>query len=225
MSVPLFYIGLAGVPANLMRWWHAVKFVQDHLMFIHNHPNAWRAVSFFLAVCLAFFTQLRGWLRPAVAVDLVPTSGASQVMELQVRNSGKPREFYAECTLLTLRNSPNALRKRVSALKWEHSDTKYTLLGTGESSNLLVARFTIDHKAAFGEVEILGLLGGVAGRIEWAGWVTNSREKFPEYDLLITVFGSESRKPFEKRFTLRPAKWIGPLEMVEIGKEVKPNAG
>ena len=223
ISVPLFYVGLAGVPANLTRWWHAIQSVRDKLGFIQSHPEAWRFVSFVLALGLAFYTQIKNSLKPTLNVELEPTSGPSSLMELRVKNNGKSGDFYAEGSLVRLRHSPNKLRRRVSTLKWEHTADKYMFLGAGESSNLQIARFSIDHKNGFGEMEILVLSNGALSTAESARWTTDSTEKVPEYDLLITIFGTGTKKPVERMFTVRPARWTGPLEMVETGENAAPN--
>jgi hypothetical protein len=216
MSTPLFYIGLAGVPTNVMRWLNAFRFVADHLYLINSHPVVLRVVSFVAALGLAFNGQIKHLFLPSFSVELLPTAGQRPEMELRVTNLGKEGEFYTQCELLSLRHSPNALSQVMYPLKWDGTNNKRLFLAQGESANLLIARAKQDHKNGFAEMELLGLYGEEVRQYEWVGWNTSSRESLPEYDLRITVFREGAKKPLERSYTLKPKTFHGPLEMIEI---------
>lgn len=217
MSTPLWILGLAGINTNVRRWLYGFQFLADHTYLIANHPIVWNILSFVAAVILSFYSYISELVRPTVAVVLVPTSGNSSEMELQVINKRKAREFHVDCEFIALRNSPNTLRRRVNTLKWGHSDGKYMHIRKGASENLLIAKWSSNHKTGMAAMSIVCLSDDVLKEVEWAAWKVNSKEQLPEYDLLITVRTDESVREFSKTFTLRPAKWIGPLEMVATG--------
>lgn len=160
---------------------------------------------------------------PDIDVGLNPSSGPSDELVLAVLNRGEGREFWAQCMPIALRNSPNALRRKTSSLKWEHTTERRLFIDKGESQNLLIATVQTDHKNDLSEMRLWGLVGKESKQYEWARWITDPKEKLPEYDLQITVL-SEGAEPYSKTFTLRPQAWHGPLEMVVMGAPLAQGA-
>jgi hypothetical protein len=152
-------------------------------------------------------------------VELVPSSGPRPDVLLTVRNRGCIRNFYAQCTPLALRNSPNALRSGTFDLKWEHTFDKCVPIGAGASSNLLIATFDDDHKNALAMMEIWGLSGDAKKQFEWSRWNLDSREKVPEYDLEISIFSDGAEGPFSERFTLSAESWHGSPKLTRISNQ------
>jgi hypothetical protein len=219
VSAPLFYIGLAGVPGNIVRWWYGFQWVYSHAGFVQSHPLVGRVIALVAALVLASYSQIKDYFLPTISVDLIPTAGQRPEMELRVTNRGKGREFYAQCEFLALRHSPNRLSQVSYSLKWESSNSKRLFLAKGESAKLLIARAERDHKTAFAEMELLGLYGEELKRYESAGWHLSSRENVPEYDLKISIFSDGTKKPLERIYTLKPKTWYGPLEMIELATD------
>jgi len=155
-------------------------------------------------------------LKPQLDIELIPSAGTSTNVVLRVLNRGGRREFHAQCTPIALRNSPNELYHGTFDLKWERTFDRSIPIGSGDSSNLVIAEVQNDHKNALAEMAILGLSGKETKRFEWSRWNTDSEEKLPEYDLEITILSDGAKKPISARFTLRPRAWYGPLEMVRI---------
>lgn len=151
-------------------------------------------------------------------VKLTPTSGPRTDVLLAVMNQDETRDFYAQCTPLVLRNSPNELARGTYDLKWEHSFDKCVSIGAGATCNLLIATVETDHKNGLATMQIWGLSAeGEKKQCEWSRWNTELNEKLPEYELKVSIFSDGTKGPFSERFILRPKAWYGPLEMVKIG--------
>lgn len=211
LGVCVFVIALADIPAKLTIWSGWLAALSPHL---HTLTFRWILGCGGVLVCLA--PWIAEWCRSNVRVLLAPTSGPRPEMELRVTNKGSGREFYAQCDLLSLRNSPNPLARVSYSFKWESTDNKRLFLEKGESANLLIARTVQDHKNAFAEMELVGLYGKELKRYEWAGWNVHSKEAVPEYDLKVSIFSDGTKKPLEHVYTLKPKTVYGPLEMVEL---------
>jgi hypothetical protein len=161
-------------------------------------------------------------LPSSVNVELVPSSGPRPDVLLTVKNRGGTRNFYAQCTPLALRNSPNALRAGTFDLKWEHTFDRCVTIGAGASSNLLIATFDVDHKNALAKMEIWGLSGNTKKQCEWSRWNLESGEKVPEYDLEISIFSDGVEGPFSEHFTLSAESWYGSPKLTRISKQEGP---
>lgn len=157
--------------------------------------------------------------KPHMDIELIPSSGPRPDVLLTVKNRGSSQNFYAQCTPLALRNSPNALRRGTFDLKWEHTFDKCVPIGTGASRNLLIATFNEDHKNALATMEIWGLSGNTKKQCEWSRWNLDSREKIPAYDLEISIFSDSSEGPFSERFTLSSESWHGSPKMTRISEK------
>jgi hypothetical protein len=156
--------------------------------------------------------------KPYLDVELTPSSGPRSDVLLTVKNKGGSRNFYAQCTLLALRNSPNVMRSGTFDLMWEHTLDKCVPIGTGASNNLLIATFNDDHKNALATMELWGLSGNAKKQCEWSRWNLDSREKVPEYDLEISIFSDGARGPFSERFTLTAESWHGSPKMTRMNQ-------
>jgi hypothetical protein len=47
----------------------------------------------------------------------------------------------------------------------------------------------------------------------------NPKEDVPEFDIEVSIHSDKAARPFAKRYTVRPEKWLGPLEMVLISAD------
>jgi hypothetical protein len=176
-----------------------------------------RLENVILYFCGAFaltMVGLRQWSKyqREMSIELIPSAGASTEIVLRILNQGKRRDFQAQCTPITVRNSLNELRRGTFDLKWEHTFDRIVPIGNDASCNLLIARVQNVHTDGFSEMEIVGLVGQEIRRFEWCRWNTEPNERLPEYDLEIKIL-SDGVKPVSEQFTLRPRAWYGPLEM------------
>ena len=208
MSVILSIIGLAAVPTNIERWGLAFAFIA--------HYAHWTTLVGVVSLLAYFVVESLTYLKPKLRIELVPSNGPRPDVLLTVKNKGGSRNFYAQCTLLALRNSPNAMRSGTFNLKWEHTLDKCVPIGTGASSNLLIATFDVDHKNGLITMEIWGLSENAKKQYEWSRWNLDSHEKVPEYDLEISVFSDGVKRPFLERFTLTAESWHGSPKMVRM---------
>lgn len=166
-------------------------------------------------IAVLIWSELRK--KPAkVDITLTPTSGPRPDVLLAVKNQGAKGVFYAQCTPLALRNSPNELARGTFDLKWEHTFDKCESIGTGASCNLLIATVETDQRNATATMQIWGLSGNEKKQREWSLWNVNVKEKLPEYDLKISIFSDGAEGLVSEQFTLRPKAWHGPLEMFRI---------
>lgn len=175
-----------------------------------------------LGILVVAATLLLPYLKSKLRIELTPSSGPRPDVLLTVKNNGRSRNFYAQCTPLALRNSPNGLRSGTYDLKWEHTFEKCVPIGAGASSNLLIATFDDDQKNALAMMELWGLSGNAKKQCEWSRWNLDSREKVPEYDLKISIFSDGARGPFSERFTLTAESWHGSPKMTRISKQKLP---
>jgi len=205
----MLVISIADIPAKALIWegWFA-SFAP------HLHTLTARCIGGVGGLVIALVPRLYDWARPKVEVTLRPINGAGTSALIVVKNDGADRRFAVQCELLALRNSPNKLREDHFTLKWNDSDEPWTTLVCGQSAKVLLATWQIDHRVGFASMSILELAEKSTKLVESAGWVTSAPEKVPEYDLRITVLGEGTRKPLTKEYTLRPARWTGPLEIV-----------
>ena len=133
----------------------------------------------------------------------------------------KPRkdwQFFAKCTPVALRNSPNELSIRTVALKWENCDRHEITIPKYSTENLIIAKFSKDYKTMLGEMSLWNLTADGPKQFEWSSWNISPDEKLPEYDLEIRIFALTAPKPHVAKFTLRPRKYSGPLEMFKTRK-------
>ena len=152
---------------------------------------------------------------PRLAVE--PTGGPSQDLRLFVTNRGPKTEFHARATVVASRNYPNQLRKGSYVLLWLGPGTSTVTLDTGQSDSLLVARFK-EHDlrdARMGQAQVIECNGAQEGLWDGFRWMFQRDDALPEFDIDVTIVGSGLSRLFSRRYTLRPAAWIGPLELIE----------
>jgi hypothetical protein len=210
-SVILAVIGLAAVPTNIRRWGSVFAFIA--------HYAHWTTLVGIVSLFAYLVVELLHYLKPKLRIELIASSGPRPDVLLTVKNKGGSRSFYAQCTPLALRNSPNALRRGAYDLKWDHTFDKCVPIGAEASANLLIATFDNDHKNALATMELWGLSGNARKQCEWSRWNLDSREKVPEYDLEISIFSDGARGPFSERFTLTAESWCGSPKMTRIKQQ------
>lgn len=147
-------------------------------------------------------------------VFLVPSSGPSPDLRLEVRNDMETTTFSAKARILAVRNDPNTLKTGIFALKWLNVEAAGVLIRNADSENLLIGRLSLDHSQWLGEVEICELSDGEAKTFERARWNMQPNENVPEFDLEISLFAENKPKPLIALYTVKPAKFSGPLEMI-----------
>lgn len=157
--------------------------------------------------------------RLVVGPDIVaePTSGPSPEIRLGVTNKGEPATFRATARIVAQRNDPNAPRHGTYALQWIEGTSSAIDLDRWQHGGLLIAHFKLymEPQVRMGEARLIEWTNG--GQLEWSGfrWIFDPKAtEFPEQDLDITITSSRARQPLVLRYTLRPADWIGPLELV-----------
>jgi hypothetical protein len=149
-------------------------------------------------------------------IELIPSTGPSDKMLLEVKNLESEQEFRAQYRVSARRNDPNLLRTGTFDLKWDRTGTSRVSLARGESCNLIIARAREEHG-----MEVMELLGlSDDDPVEWSPWNQGQKDKLPEYDLEITIFGDRAEAPYSERFTLRPGKHSA-LEMFSTRPEPK----
>ena len=129
-GVGAFVIALADIPAQIAIW---SKWFAALSPYLHTLTFRWFLGC--VGILVALFPWILEWLRPRISVDLLPTSGQRQQMDLRVTNRGKGREFYAQCEFLALRHSPNPLSQVCYSLKWESTNSKRLFLSKGETAD------------------------------------------------------------------------------------------
>lgn len=211
LGVVLLILGIADVPSKILVWRGWYTSIAPHL-----HTMTARWVLGIVGVLIALFPWFVEWAKPVVDVQVTSTGGAGPSLEIIVENTGSPRRFAVQCELLALRNSPKPLRRDRFTLKWADSAEQWITLAQNHSAKASLATWEMDHKTAFASMSIVECSDKSLRRVEWSGWAVKSTEKLPEYDLKITVLGEGTRKSSIKTFTLRPAKWISPLELVPL---------
>jgi hypothetical protein len=168
----------------------------------------------------------RGRVRRGVPkLEVNPTGGPSRDIRLVVTNRDRKGDFDATAALTASRHNPNQLRKGPYALMWLGRGSSTITLDRGQSHPLLIARWfehpyhplppNVPAPPRLGEVGIIECNG--SAEAEWDGfrWNFIADEPVPEFDLDVTVAGTGWEKPFRRSYTLRPAAWIGPLELIE----------
>ena len=135
---------------------------------------------------------------------------------LTITNTGPAGSFSAQGRLYSLRNSPNDFQRAPFPIPWQNSNAREAPIGRRAADNLLIASFTLGMvgDTRMGELTIHRWTQTAVGRVDGSRWIVNPNEKLPQYDLEISVFEQKHRKPVTRRYTLRPASFIGPLELV-----------
>ncbi len=119
--------------------------------------------------------------------------------------------------MVASRNYPNQLRKGSYVLLWLGPGTSTVTLDTGQSDSLLMARFQ-EHDlrdARMGQAQVIECNGAQEGLWDGFRWIFQRDDALPEFDIDVTIVGSGLSRLFSRRYTLRPAAWIGPLELIE----------
>src|ERR1035437_7553485 len=208
----LSIIGLVAVPTNIGRWGSAFAFIARHAH--------WPMIVGIASLLAYLVVEALPYLTPRLRIELTPSSGPRPDVLLTVKIKGGGRNFHAQCTPLALRNSPNALRRGIYDLKWEHTFDRCVSIDAGASRNLLIAAFDVDHKNALATMELWGLSGNAKKQCEWSRWNLDSGESVPEYDLEISIFGDGAKSPFSEKFTLTAESWYGSPKMARITKDL-----
>lgn len=213
MSIALAILGAAGVPENFATWLSWLDYVKN---YVNHEAVRWGFV--FAATLILFSIHALPVLRPHLRLELSPSYGPALNLVLAVTNRGKTGQFFAKCTPVALRNSPNELSIRTVALQWENCNNHEITIPKYSTENLIIAKFWTDYKTMLGEMSLWGLTAKGPGQFEWSRWNISPEEKLPEYDLEIRIFGEMVSKPHVAKFTLRPRKYSGPLEMFRTRK-------
>jgi len=68
--------------------------------------------------------------------------------------------------------------------------------------------------ARMGRAQVIECNGAQEGLWDRFRWMFRRGDALPEFDIDVTIVGSGLSRPFSRRYTLRPAAWIGPLELI-----------
>ena len=157
-------------------------------------------------------------------LEVNPTGGPSPDIRLVVTNRDHKSEFHATAALTASRHNSNPLRQGSYALMWLGRGTSTISLDRGQSHALLIARWFEHPWRVMANVAPLPRLGeaGIiecngSAEAEWDGfrWNFIPDAPVPEFDIDVAISGNGWSEPFRRSYTLRPAKWMGPLELVE----------
>jgi hypothetical protein len=150
-------------------------------------------------------------LPEAVNVTLVPWEGQGEKMYLTVRNQGqKQQAFQGQCRILARRNDPNPAQLIAYDLQWHYGGQAQTLM-PWQYGNLLIASAGHDKDSELEWLQLEPAMGQPKPlRSHW-----NRGDKPPEYDVEITILGSDSSEPHSERFTVRSGTHCA-LEMVPL---------
>jgi hypothetical protein len=136
---------------------------------------------------------------------------------LVVTNRGRKTEFHATAAVVAARNYPNPIRTGSYALLWLGHGSGTSTLDTGQSDAVLIARLQLHdlRDARMGEAHVIECR--LSQEARWSGfrWMLQQDEARPEFDLDVTIVASGLSESFRRSYTLRPAAWIGPLELIE----------
>jgi len=69
--------------------------------------------------------------------------------------------------------------------------------------------------ARMGQAQVIECNGAQEGLWDGFRWMFQRDDALPEFDINVTIVGSGLSGLFHRRYTLRPAAWIGPLELIE----------
>lgn len=97
-------------------------------------------------------------------------------------------------------------------LKWDGMSTAKVNLPTNLSANILIASHDqTSNNASW--IRLWGIDGQDKKQLASASWEIAPKKKLPEFDLKLSIFRNGSLKPEICYFTVRPASYLGPLEM------------
>jgi len=178
-------------------------------------PTAVVLALFTLASILEMSIRLPEAFRKKVKVKLTPASGPAPMQVLNVQNLGAEQTFRGECTLLARRDDPNLLHASTFRMGWDGSQKRAIKLRRGGSCNLIVAIADEDRIHGLEWIGICSLSTNdkmiEQQRSEW----NRGDNRYPEYDIEISIVGDSGQKPKRQRFTVRRGK-ASALEMFAI---------
>src|SRR6266478_2480432 len=161
----------------------------------------------------------RGWVvgRGAPDLDIEPTGGSSPDLRIVVTNRGRKTDFHGTAGVVAARNYPNSLHEGSYSLMWLGRGTNILSLDRGQSHALMLARFLIHYAPLprMGEAQLIECNGSQEARWDGFRWIMQPNEALTEFDIDVTIVGSGFAKSIKLSYTLRPAAWIGPLELIE----------
>lgn len=153
-------------------------------------------------------------------VDINVTAGSSPEVRINVTNRGPQAQFHATAMEVANRNDPNQIRAGLYAVAWlGHTSNLITLLPQ-QSHALVVARFQILEfpnpapMTRMGQADIMEWDGAKVSLWDTFRWIFEPNGKLAEYDLDVKLFSTVSSEPLLLKYTLRPAAWVGPLELM-----------
>jgi hypothetical protein len=147
-----------------------------------------------------------------LSVELRPTTGRSDKIFLEVKNSGNSQTFHARCKNLNDPDSSANPRLISFDLSWER-DGRNTLIAHNDSCNLLIATTREERLTDLQYLSVCGLSGDTPETVLETRWLIGTESSQTPYKLEITIFGDATQTHLTRQFTLGPGEHSA-LEML-----------
>lgn len=169
-----------------------------------------------LVYTAAVLTRVR--LRQTAPVVIEPLTGPGP-LRAGIRNlSGRPAAFYVKARLVGRRNDGGGqpLRTGSYLVPWEHAAGERVEIANGDAATIVVSRFELWYQSSLAQMDLPQVTAAGEGSFESSRWNMGPDEPLPEYDVELSVYSPRFPRPRTERYTVRPAKFTGPLELRAI---------
>lgn len=210
---------LAGLILGLAPWAGSAAVVAGLLALRWLAADPANAVAAgFIVLVIVYVVALvaRAQLRRTVPVAIEPLTGPGP-LRIAIRNLiGRPAEFYVNAQLIARRNDRGGqpIRTGNYAVPWEHSSRERAEIASGDAATIVIGRFQLWYQEGLAQMDLPQVTGAGERSFESSRWNMKPNEPLPEYDVELSVFSPAFPQPRVERFTVRPAKFSGPLELL-----------
>lgn len=208
---------LAGVVLALAPWALSLAAIAAlaSLRWLSDPANA-IALGFVVLVA-EYLVMLwaRAQLRRSAPVDLEVLRGPGP-SRVAVRNrSDRAVAVHAKAHIIDRRHDRGGqpLRTGSYVVPWEHAAAHRIGIASGDSATLVVGRCQFWYEQALAQMDLPQVTPSGEALFETSRWNMYPNEPLPEYDVELSIFVSGYPQPHTERFTLRPARYTGPLEL------------
>jgi hypothetical protein len=171
-----------------------------------------------LPVCIVLIVILiRSRTNPKMKIKVHPSGGRGASIFLSVTNSGKSTTFSAFCSIVGHPNGAKDYRRGEFRCGWEDGRVDHMLIQNGETANVLIAKFHDVGTHSMLRLTLWEIINGDSVPTESSSWNQDPHEVLPGFEIRIRIVGEKTKEPEVFDYTVRPARYTGPLEMVQSG--------
>lgn len=164
----------------------------------------------------AIILVVRSKRAPNMKIQVGNTSGPSTSIFLTITNLGVSTTFSAFCDIIGHPDGVNDFRRGEFRCGWDDGKSDRCLIRKDETESVVVASFSDVVPYKVSEMILWEVIAGDAIPRQSARWSQNPDENLPTFRLRMRIVAENTKSPKFLAFTVRPARFTGPLEVVNM---------